>query len=78
MNNKKCTFNFNPMQLDDIKKLVKNDEQTGLDNLDGKLVRIIADYIAEPVCHILNLSLKESMFPQAWKVAKIIPLSKDN
>lgn len=31
--------------------LVKNDKQSGLDILDGSFIRIIADYIAEPMSH---------------------------
>ena len=47
-----------------------------LDNLDGKLLRVVADYIATPICHIFNLSLEESLCPQAWREAKVIPLPK--
>lgn len=56
---------------------VENDKQPGFDNVDGKLIRMIAKYIAEPVRHIFNLIVKEIIFPQAWKVAEIIPVSKN-
>ena len=29
-----------------------------------------------PICHIFNLSLEESLCPQAWREAKVIPLPK--
>lgn len=35
------------------------------------------DYVAAPICHILNASLRRLTFPQAWKEAKIISLPKD-
>ena len=55
-----------------------NDKPTGSDNLDGKLLRTIADDIATPICHIFNLSLLESVFPEAWREAKVTPLPKNS
>ena len=49
--------------------LIKNDEP-GIDNLDGKLLRMVADSIATPLYHIFNLSLEESVCPQAWREAR--------
>jgi hypothetical protein len=39
-------------------------------------LRIIADDVATPICHIFNLSLLESVLSQAWREAKVIPLPK--
>ena len=48
-----------------------------MDGIDGKLIGMAVDYVVQPICHILNTSLKLSIFPQAWKDAKIISLPKD-
>jgi hypothetical protein len=37
---------------------------------------MVADSIATPICHIFNLSLEESLCPQTWREAKVIPLPK--
>ena len=37
---------------------------------------MVADSIATPICHIFNLRLEESICPQAWREAKVIPLTK--
>jgi hypothetical protein len=37
---------------------------------------MVADSIATTICHIFNLSLEESLCPQAWREAKVIPLPK--
>ena len=37
---------------------------------------MVADSIATPTCHIFNLSTEESLCPQAWSEAKVIPLPK--
>ena len=49
---------------------------TGIDNLDGMLLRMVADSIATPICHVFNLSQEESLCPQAWREAKGIPQHK--
>ena len=53
-----------------------NNDKPGIDNLDGKLLRMVADSIATPICHVFNLSLEEGVCPQAWREAKVIPLPK--
>ena len=55
---------------------INNEKPPGIDNLDGKLLRMVADQIATPICHIFNLSLASNIFPQIWKEAKVIPLPK--
>ena len=67
--------------MEEVKKVllsINNDKPPGSDNLDGKLLRIIADDIATPICHIFSLSLLERVCPQAHKEAKMIPLPKDS
>ena len=56
--------------------LINKDKPPGIDNLDGKLLRMVADSIATPICHIFNLSPEECLCPQAWREAKVIPLPK--
>ena len=68
MKDKNYTFKFCKVSVDEVKNLllpINNDKPPGSDNLDGKLLRIIADDIATPICHIFNLSLLESVCPHA-------------
>jgi hypothetical protein len=53
-----------------------NNDKPGIDNLDGKFLRMVADSIATPIGHIINLSREESLCTQAWREAKVIPLPK--
>jgi hypothetical protein len=57
---------------------INNDKPLGSDNLDGKLLRLIANDIATSVYHIFNLSLLEIVCPQAWREEKVIPLPKNS
>lgn len=81
MNGKNCTLALKAVSINEVKELlksVKSDTQFGLDNIDGRMVKIMAEYIALPVCHILNCSIREGVFPHAWRVAKVIPIIKDS
>ena len=65
--------------MEKVKKILlstNNDKPPGSDNLDGELLMIIADDIATLICYILNLSLLESVRPQAWREDQVIPLPK--
>ena len=57
---------------------INKDRPTGTNNLDGKLLRLVAEYIATPVCHIFNLSLEDAVCLHAWREAKVITLPKNS
>ena len=79
MKNKKCTFKIEKVTITDVEcLLVKcNDKPPGVDNLVGTFLRCVANFVAEPICYIINLSIDKCICPQAWKIAKIIPLAKN-
>ena len=35
------------------------------------------DNYVTPLTHIINLSIAQGYFPDEWKLAKVIPISKD-
>jgi hypothetical protein len=75
MKDKHCNFEICKVSVDEVNKLllsINDDKPPGSDNLDGKLLKIIADDIATPTCQNINLSLLESVCPQAWREAKDI------
>ena len=72
-------LNSDKVSVEEMKKWllsIKYDKPLCSDNLDGKLLKIIADNIATSICHIFNVSLLESMWPQAWREEKVIPQPK--
>ena len=58
---------FCKVSVGEVEKLLLsiNNDKPGIDNLDGRLLRMVADSLATPICHIFNLSLEESLCPQA-------------
>ena len=79
MENKACRLQFSQVTVLKVKKLLKglsNSRSTGVDELDNFSVKIAADYIAQPLHHIVTLSLLQNRFPTSWKFSKVLPLHK--
>ena len=58
-----------------LSKLSKS-KATGLDKISARLLRDCADLIASPLCTIFNQSIISGVFPDEWKLSKVIPLFK--
>lgn len=80
MKDKQCCFRFDAITEDAVEKLLQTAKETpsGIDNLDIKLLKSVAGFIALPIAFIINLSFKKGIFPAEWKIAKITPLPKDS
>ena len=78
MVNKDCGFEFKTLREIDVEKLltIKCDKPCGLDNLDGKLLKLAAKVIAKPLCHIFNLCFKESIHPIYGRLQKSLLCQK--
>ena len=59
-------------------KDLKNSSATGVDYIDTRTVKLVADLIVPSLTHIINLSIRTSTFPNIWKFAKVIPLLKSS
>ena len=73
------TFSFQNITTEAIKQIIsklKNKSSSGTDQLSNKLLKLISDYIAEPLKIIINQTFKTGIFPKKLKVAKIIPIYK--
>ena len=57
-------------------RALKRNKSSGLDELPPGMLKDCASYISQPLCHILNLSIKNSTVPNLWKLAKITPIFK--
>ncbi|EDO25908.1 predicted protein, partial [Nematostella vectensis] len=49
---------------------------TGLDGISAKLLKLAGPAIDMPLCKIINLSIKQSIFPTKWKQARVTPVFK--
>ena len=76
---RECTFTLKPVQEEQVLKVIKklkNSSASGVDYIDTRSVKLIAENIAPALTHIINLSISTSIFPTVWKWAKVIPLLK--
>ena len=48
----------------------------GHDGMDGASLSLVAEAVANPVRHIVNLSIVNAEFAQRWKLGRVIPLHK--
>jgi hypothetical protein len=65
----------------EIKILLKNvdvSKACGYDGIGNKILKICADNITNTLCHIINESLSQGVFPSMWKFANAIPIFKKN
>ena len=58
-------------------KNAKNKKSKDHDQFDMCLVKKIIPYIVNPLAHICNTSLKNGIFPDRMKIARVIPLFKN-
>lgn len=80
MENNNCHFEFQQISTDVVMEMLMSlpeHNSSGTDNLDGKLIKLAATYVAAPIAHIFNKCLIHGVHPTLWKEAKIIPLPKD-
>ncbi|CAB4025123.1 Hypothetical predicted protein [Paramuricea clavata] len=49
----------------------------GPDKVSVKVIKDALPYILQPLTDIVNCSLRESLFPSAWKLSEVIPLLKE-
>lgn len=55
---------------------MKSDCSTAADQIPVKYLKLGADIIASPLTHILNSFISISSFPEAWRVARVLPIPK--
>ena len=63
MSNKKCKMKVTHVTVLKVKKILKslsNSRSTGIDELDNFSVKLAAEYISQPVHHIIALSIMQS------------------
>ena len=76
---RQCSFTLKPVKEEQVLKIIKglkNSSATGVDYVDTRTVKLVAEIITPVLTYIVNLSIRSSIFPAIWKWAKVIPLLK--
>ena len=77
-NRNQVNFIIAHISEEEILKLITSlpNKSTGPASIPLKLLKVVADILVVPLCIIINLSFSTGVFPEIWKVAKVIPLHK--
>ncbi|XDV21754.1 hypothetical protein PO909_026778 [Leuciscus waleckii] len=73
------SFNFVPITTAQVHEaLLKLDpkKKAGIDQIEPYLLKLAADFVAEPIASLFNLSLVSNTIPKMWKSAMVTPLLK--
>ena len=55
---------------------LKNTKSTGIDNINSEFLKLSIPMITDPLCDIINVSIQNGIFPDSWKISKVIPFLK--
>ena len=69
---------LNPTNEIEVKKIIENMKikNGGVDKINAKTLKTISDNIADPLAHIINKCIEKSIWPDALKVAEVVPIYK--
>ena len=79
MKRKKCSFRFSKVSEVEVFLLLNGidcKKSFGFDMIHPLLLFTAALEIYRPLTYIINLSLKQGIFPESLKIAKVIPIFK--
>ena len=66
----------NPQKVLQVLSKMGNGTSHGRDEIDLSSIKLAADLLADPLCHLINISISTKTFASKSKVARIIPLHK--
>ena len=73
-------FSFNRIETHNVARLletINSNKATGLDGIPGRILRLSADVVSPSLTKIFNQSLIQGIYPDDWKIAKVIPVFKN-
>ena len=73
------TFKLPEITIPETEKLIKDmkcNNTVGHDGISSRMLKAIPDLTAIHLTHAINISIRESIFPEILKVSRILPISK--
>ena len=77
INDKSEKFNFRPVNIQDIRDALakaKISKTFGNDNISYFFLKLALPYIKNSLAVLFNTSIETSIFPDAWKLARVTPI----
>jgi hypothetical protein len=57
-------------------KRLKSKKSSGPDGIPSFIFKGCSEFLIKPLLHLFNLSIKSSIFPDYWKLTKVVPIFK--
>jgi hypothetical protein len=73
------SFTFKTISEEDANRIIscmKTCKSAGIDKISVKLIQAAGKTILKSLKNIFNLSLKTGIFPNDWKIARVMPIYK--
>lgn len=79
-NKDSCNFSFNEVSEEKVSKIINNikTKAIGCDEINILTLKLCLPFLLPYITHVVNFSIKNSVFPTLWKKALVIPLPKKN
>ncbi|CAB4023552.1 Hypothetical predicted protein [Paramuricea clavata] len=69
-------FILSPQQVEYELSNIKVHKSVGPDAIPNWLLKFCVSFLSSPICSIFNSSIAQGAFPNTWKCADVIPISK--
>ena len=69
-----------PTNIQEMETIIKNlnNSSAGWDDISPSVLKYIAPYISKALVNLINLSFQDGLFPDELKIARVIPLYKND
>ena len=75
-NNSLSTVNCTENGIENLINVLNINKASGDDGISHRMLKGVSKSISKPLSILLNRSFNEGIFPEAWKVANVIPIFK--
>ena len=78
---KRCNVDFTQKRITesevvDVLKILKLNKATGPGGISNRMLKLTHSTVSYPLTKLFNLSLRTHTYPDLWKIAHVMPLSK--
>ena len=75
-NNSLSTVNCTENEIENLTNVLNINKASGDEGISHKMLKGVSKSISKPFSILMNRSFNEGIFPEAWKVANVLPIFK--
>ena len=60
-----------------LHRTINSNKATGLDGIPGEILKLTANILSPSLTKLFNQSLIKGIYPDDWKIAKVVPVFKN-